>query len=56
MEKIPVAYRPDFAVAEKSGQPERAQSLLDLAGIVMRVAEQAVAPAVATAEATAIDR
>src|SRR5437773_11533107 len=56
VQKIAVADRPDFAVAEKAGQTQRAQLLLNQTRIVVRLAEKAVAAPVATAEAGAVNR
>ena len=56
MEKILFADGPDLTVAEEAGQTQRPQLLLNQACVVVRPAEQAVAAAVATAEAPAVNR
>src|SRR6516225_10037922 len=55
MQKTPLAYRADFAVAEEAGQAERAEALLDHLGVVIRAAEQVLAASVAAAETAAVD-
>src|SRR6266513_2516930 len=54
VQKISGADRADFAVAEKAGQPQRPQLLLDQGRVVVRLAEKAVAASIATAEARAV--
>src|SRR5947209_14907361 len=54
VKKIAVADRADFAVAEKSGQSQRSQLLLNQTRVVVRLAEEPVAATVATAQAAAV--
>src|SRR5436190_9997839 len=56
VQKIAVANRSDFAVAEKAGQPQRSELLLNQSRVVVGMAEQQLPPAIATAQAPAIDR
>src|SRR5262245_61679816 len=55
VEKVSLPNRSDFAVAKESRQTDGTQPLLDHFGVVIRSSEQALAPAVATAKAAAVD-
>ena len=55
VEEIFVTHRAEFAVAEEPGEAQGAQLFLDMAGVVVGLAEQAPASPVATAEAAAVD-
>jgi len=55
MQETLVPNRPNLTVAEKAGQAKWPQLLLDHLGVVVGFAKQALAPAVATAEATPIN-
>src|SRR5438132_9408175 len=55
VQKIADADRAYCAVAEKAGQPQRPELLLDQARVVVRLAEKAAAASIATAEAGAVN-
>lgn len=55
MEEVALADGADFAIAEKAGNTERAEFLLDHAGVVVGRAEKVLSAAVATAQTAAID-
>ena len=56
MEKVLLSNRPDFPIAEETDYSRGAQVLLDMPRIMIGFAEKAVPPAVATAQAGAVDR
>lgn len=56
MEKTLLAHGTDLAVAEETGQAERAEPLLDQLGVVVGSAKQVLTPSVAAAEAPAEER
>ena len=56
MEEIAVAYRADLAVAEAAAQTHGTEVLLDEAGVVAGLAEEAPAAAVAATETAAVNR
>ena len=56
VQEILLADGADFAVAEKSGESNRAELFFNRLGIVVRVSKKILAATVATAEAPAINR
>src|SRR5437867_7825258 len=54
VQKIALAHRTNFAIAEKSGQTRRPEVTLNQLHVVVRAAEQALPAPVATAKAAAI--
>ena len=55
MEKITLAYGPNLAVAEKPGQAEGSEPLLNHFSVVIGLSEHVLAAPVATAKAAAVD-
>jgi len=54
VEKIAITHRPDFTVAEESGQFDRPNFLLHQSGVMAGPSEKVPAPAAATAQASAV--
>ncbi len=56
MQEVLFADGANFAVAEEAGQAHGAEALLDELGVVIGTAKHALPAAIATAEASAINR
>ena len=55
MEKAFLADRANLAIAEETGQADRAKSLLNFFGVVVRAAKEVLSATVAATQAAAVD-
>jgi len=56
VKKVFLGHRPDLAIAKETCQAKRPEPLLDHVCIMIRLAKETLAPAIATTKTTAIDR